>query len=687
MFLRTRNHTILLFLLLGIGLPCIILGLLAFRGLKNDEALREKEIRKNQQVLIDSISVELDREMGKIVSLLRESNTSGPGSLEHNLSSITDLLFESTFYIDTNKHIVFPEKNLLYNDDFTRGPAVEEISSDLLPAFIAEFQEGDAGKAAALYRKFQSSGTERTRAQALFALARLRRADSNPKAAITFYRQIQEQCSRTYLPSGLPAAPAALFEEGIINKESGDRDSALSCWLRLLHGLLDRRWRLDRRQYTLFQGKINEEITAIKGLDSLTIQHVSDLALREDTARRRTERLLLFKNAFPALLDQSLPADRGTNDYSLSFRTGEQRFLVLLVSGSGASPGMRTYFGALLNRHMLAENVLPRLIDNHLDTTVTTWKLTDKDGAVLTSSGSSVAGKSTITNSLINRFPPWTLTLYQEEGSLIPLLFSSGRSLYGLVFLVIIIILIVTIIWAVHTFFMTAELAETKTRFVAALSHDLKSPLTSIRQVAEMLRDGRVKPDKRTSYYTLLARQSERLTYLMDNILDATGREIGKRRWYFEMIPPEPFLRECMAACTSSLQAEGFSVDLSIEDDLPEVRIDRHAVQQAMANLIDNARKYSSPGSAIEVRAERSSEWLLISIRDYGRGIDTGTAKRIFRPYYRGPSGAHAGIPGSGLGLSLVKSVMDSHHGRVTVESTPGKGTVFSLEFPLRTKD
>jgi len=202
-----------------------------------------------------------------------------------------------------------------------------------------------------------------------------------------------------------------------------------------------------------------------------------------------------------------------------------------------------------------------------------------------------------------------------------------------------------------------------------------------------MLRDGRVKPERRSSYFKLLARQSERLTFLMDNILDATSREIGKRRYYFEMISLDRLLEDFSTEFVPALEAEGFTLRLFIEKNLQKVRMDRAAVQQALTNLIDNARKFSSPGSNIDLKAGRAPGRQFISVRDYGPGIDAVTRKNIFRPFFRGTSATKAGIPGSGLGLSLVKSVMDSHKGTVRVESAPGEGSVFILEFPLRSKE
>ncbi|HXH82002.1 MAG TPA: HAMP domain-containing sensor histidine kinase [Candidatus Tectomicrobia bacterium] len=229
-----------------------------------------------------------------------------------------------------------------------------------------------------------------------------------------------------------------------------------------------------------------------------------------------------------------------------------------------------------------------------------------------------------------------------------------------------------------------AEMAQLKSDFVANVSHDLKTPLSVIRMFGETLEMGRVRDEaRRQEYYRVITRESERLSRLIDNVLDFSRIEGGRQRYDVAPAAIEPLVRDAVEAFAYPLEQQGFTVKVDVEPDLPDVPLDADAVGQALANLIDNAIKYSAERKAIAVFAARDGDWLRLEVADEGIGIPPSEHRRIFEKFYRVGRSETQGRRGSGVGLALVRHVAEAHGGSVTVESAPGAGSRFTIRLPL----
>ena len=227
-------------------------------------------------------------------------------------------------------------------------------------------------------------------------------------------------------------------------------------------------------------------------------------------------------------------------------------------------------------------------------------------------------------------------------------------------------------------------MARLKSDFVANVSHDLKTPLALIRMYAETLEMNRVPHEtSRHEYYGVITRESERLTRLIDNVLDFSRIESGAQRYALVRRPVEPVIHDVLDVFRHPLAQAGFKVEVSVEPDLPELPLDADALAQALANLVDNAIKYSGDGRRVEIRAGRLGDELRLEVADDGIGIPATEHARIFEKFYRVGSSDTQGRRGSGVGLTLVKHIVEAHGGRVTVHSNPGQGSRFILHLPL----
>jgi signal transduction histidine kinase len=228
------------------------------------------------------------------------------------------------------------------------------------------------------------------------------------------------------------------------------------------------------------------------------------------------------------------------------------------------------------------------------------------------------------------------------------------------------------------------RLAETRSRFVSAVSHELKTPLTAIRMFAETLYDDDpADAGTHREYLETIVNESERLTRLLNNVLDFSKIERGQKAYRREPHSLEEIVRSTARAMQYPLEQKRFALRLQIEADIPRAQVDRDAIEQALLNLLGNAMKYSGKNRDIELRLRSEDGEAVIEVSDRGVGIEPAELTRIFERFYRVPSSENERISGTGLGLTLVQHIAEAHDGRVEVKSDPGQGSTFSLFLPL----
>ncbi len=227
------------------------------------------------------------------------------------------------------------------------------------------------------------------------------------------------------------------------------------------------------------------------------------------------------------------------------------------------------------------------------------------------------------------------------------------------------------------------ELNKQKSMFVSTVSHDLKTPLASIKVFAEIMKADKQVSEKQKNYLEIIEGESDRLTRLINNVLGVAWIENGTRQYTFESASLNQIVQKTISALSYQLKMEGFQISIDLSPVDLHITADPDAIAEAVVNIIANAIKFSIQRKIISVSTYRSANLACVEVRDKGIGIKPEDLKDLFKPFFRSKIAGDKKISGTGLGLSIIKHVMDAHKGRIEVESIPDEGTAFILKFPV----
>ena len=280
------------------------------------------------------------------------------------------------------------------------------------------------------------------------------------------------------------------------------------------------------------------------------------------------------------------------------------------------------------------------------------------------------------------RLPHWSVCVFTDDSAL------SESDTFLVIALILVGILITAIVCAgvliTRMTLAQSRDARQKTSFVAAVSHELKTPLTSIRMYAELLLSKRVSnPAKQQAYLEVMVAESERLTRLINNVLDFGKLEQGRKKYRTSEFDMGRFLVECIRTNRIRLKKAGFELIAQIPDQAFPVKTDRDAMAQAFLNLMDNAIKYAGSGRFLKIILDRTSHDVQIKIQDDGPGIDPDLREKIFNKFFRADNSLTTSKPGSGLGLSITRRMLRDLGGDIVMDTALARGAGFIIRIPI----
>jgi signal transduction histidine kinase len=265
--------------------------------------------------------------------------------------------------------------------------------------------------------------------------------------------------------------------------------------------------------------------------------------------------------------------------------------------------------------------------------------------------------------------------------------FTSERRNYLILVLVAIVLMVALACYAMaRGVLREAAAGQLQSDFVSAVSHEFRSPLTTLRQLTELLADGRILDEgRRRQYFSVMQKETSRLHQLVENLLDFGRMDAGRQQYRLESLDLAALVRDTVDRFQNEASSSGHVIEIASNHGLLWVEVDREAVQRVVRNLLENAVKYSPGTRTVWVETDRESRSAVIRVRDEGMGIPPEEKKRIFEKFVRGDQAKSAAIPGTGIGLAMVREIVRFHHGEVDVASEVGAGSTFIVRIPLNT--
>ena len=695
--MKTKRKSIIVYYALAIVLPCLILGILAFRGIKNDQALVEREQRRNLQETGQQIIQDIEAYLSSIensytevidsISIPRE--TIFTDSILHRFSANHEAI-AGVFFISVagfpsllNNGLLFVPDDVLSVSDAADFQATQNI---LEKGWQFEFRENEYQKALEYYQiKLADVAGEQSAGEILSAIARIQKKLKLDDEAIETYELIWNNYPQILIQNKIPLGAVALLEKSFLYLKKTDTVSALKTVNFLLSHIRKPMWEFGYSHYANFLSKI-EEITLLceNSRDDETghlVQMIHSMKDSLSLSEKHTEYLLTFLGNSEIIIGNTAPDRENHYNRHKTRMNGKSYFFSLFQGNDNGQWGLIMDPGHIL-KNTIRHSILEKANESNFY-----WKLTGEHGEMLLESEYLPEDMPPVYTVFPSNLPSLSLALYPEDLSLFASLFRPGEGLFFYIFLVIVIILAFGLFFTLQTVNHELHLSKMKSHFMSTVSHEFKSPLTSIRQMAEMLVRSRVpSPEKQQKYYGTILQQSERLSHLIDNILDFSKMEEGQKVFRFENADIIPLVSDIVESFQEHTANERFQIKLEISESVPHVSFDCEAIEQVIYNLIDNACKYSGNSKTIEVKLFPKESDVVFSVRDYGIGIRKEEHDKIFSRFYRAGEELSQNVKGSGIGLTIVKQIIDVHQGEITVESSPDKGSIFTVRLPVSQK-
>ena len=600
--------------------------------------------------------------------------------------------FKNLFLVDTDGGLISSSVSLGWHRLPGSRPLINpQAAADYNMAEKAEFIRKNSIEAIELYRKALSSS--RSSHERIFILSRIGRCyyklgDYNK--AVKEYKKIQELGNNDITIGEVPATIVALTQISDCYEAMKVYKEKYNVVLELYQHLLDHPWDLSGGEYLYYLKSANDEIENLSASDvnvHSSEWNIEDLMVRGERMLEHIRFIELIHHDILSELESDLRT--GSHSESPSHNLSlEEDNSTLQLSFSKLPLVFQQYqllaVGYLFENDYILSDLFPEILTSvELGKDVFIGILDENDSSLF------IQQNLPITNYLVTEnfdqlFVSWQVALFDGDGKTIEQLTRKERLLYLLLFTGIILIMLIGIIFMVRAVIHESEVSRMKSEFVSNVSHELKTPLALIRMFGETLDAGIVTDEKkRREFYSIIRKESERLSHLINNVLDFSRMDTGAKEYYFEESDLVIVVKSSLEAYKFHVRENGFEIESELPDEAVMIEMDKDAISQALLNLLSNAVKYSDERKYIKVEVVRNSSTALISVVDHGVGIAKEELKKIFEKFYRVPAPRGEEKRGSGLGLTLVKHIVEAHGGTIEVESEVGEGSKFTLRIPL----
>jgi signal transduction histidine kinase len=477
------------------------------------------------------------------------------------------------------------------------------------------------------------------RAEALLRIARLERRLKHPDAALAAYNRMLQET--TVSPDGVPYALLAAGARCELLADTRDpQQSVVEATEQLRVALIEGRWPLHRATFEYYWAEVNR------------LRHTADDPPKD---------ALDFSSLVSRLYDQWQQAQRTGSSFNGRETQPDASLLIWHATPSRLTAlyAPAGWLGAGIKLPANAEDIRWRLLASS--------SLAGTEPHVLRSlADAQLTGRLEFSSASAVAKPGFTRALWLAGvGVMLVLVLAGAYALFRGVS-------------------RELRVAQLQSDFVSAVSHEFRTPLTSLSGISELLVNGRLADESRKNQaYTYLQRETGRLKRLVEDLLDFGRMESGRKQYQIEPHDVFGVVRAVVADFREEALAGGFEVELNLDANEPTVKADEQELRRAIRNLLENAVKYSPECRTVWVEGRVNHRQVAISVRDRGMGIEPREQREVFEKFVRGAAAKRAGIKGTGIGLSMVKQIADACGGEIRLESVAGEGSIFTLFFPL----
>ena len=624
-------------------LPAVALGWAGWRMAVEDRALQYERASETRDQAAELAATALQRTVAELEERLAAANG--------------DAAVLTTRVEDGASLIVFGPDGVLARGGlalpyYPAIPAVEDASTDRFArADALEFAQPDAVGALAALEPLASAPDPALRAGALLRQARIARKMGRMEQALAaFDGLIALDTTRV---GGWPAGLAGRQGRALLLESLGRRDDLVSDAKRLLAELQEGRWLLTRAQYDFsssqVQGWLGDAQSLAPAGDAVALATAADAAWEQWQGRGTL-----------GSVERRRTVWTGDRSILILTRASSDRLAVLLAGPQFLDHAWRARL---------------RSIPGQQDVE---FALSDAGAHPVLGQPSALLDSQSVRTPSATQLP-WTVHAVRPE---------NARGLSAPARLVLMALVGMTFVVAVGGYFITraiareVSVARLQSDFVAAVSHEFRTPLTTMRHLSELLVGGRVSSEaRRQEFYDTMLRESQRLQGLVEGLLNFARLESGQLEYRFATVEPASFLREIIDDF-HAVDGRAGRIHLDAAADVPAIRADRELLARVVWNLLDNAVKYSPPEGTVRVQLRTIGKQVVVHVSDEGFGIPKDEQGTIFGRFVRGSSARTRAIKGTGIGLAMAQEIARAHGGDITVESVPGQGSTFTISLP-----
>jgi signal transduction histidine kinase len=493
---------------------------------------------------------------------------------------------------------------------------------------------------------------------------------------------------------GIPFVLIALYQMGTVYSDRGNDTESINTYLELYDALLEPRWEISQAQFSLYLKEVKNKLDSLRqrlGSENIEEDIASwwaELEQIENDKMKRMDPIEKIAQKMKSVYMTNKPdsSDDSEPFFHLAEKTGSQSLLISYTFLDSVS-----MFGFSMDNDYLKKEILPSILGEVTLKNGFVIQIADDEDVVIAGGEIyqelSAGVHLSYSRGFEDDFPPWTIKIYQTSSSEAERQFGLRRNIYILSVVVVIVAILFGGVMAIRGTAKELRLAKLKSEFVSTVSHEFRTPLTSIRYLAELLQRGRVKEEsKKQQYYESITQESERLSWLIENILDFSKIEAGMKEYEFEETDVAEMCGDVVFRFQEQIAPQGFTIESDIAEGMPNIFADKEALPRALFNLLDNAVKYSEDSHNIQFRAWADPNHIFFKVKDQGIGISKDDQDKVFEKFYRSGDIHNSSIKGSGIGLTIVSHIVEAHGGEVILESELGKGTEVTIQLPIDRK-